>query len=180
MAAVVIAVITVTAATPQGRAAVITILRFAGIELEIGQTTPPPVITTAPLPGETPVPNLPDAARTPAALGAPQRVTTSDNGRVVSMFWPDGIRLDQFDGTMDQFFFKKLGPPYPDYTQVNGRQAWWIPGEHPLGYITRQDGTRVPLRQAAPTLIWEQDGLNYRLEGASTMREAVRIASSIK
>nr|WP_311132211.1 hypothetical protein [Nonomuraea gerenzanensis] len=186
VAAVVIAVITVTAATPQGRAAVTQILRFAGIEIELSETTPPPVTTTADLPGEHQVSpsTLPGEARfptrTPSALGEPQRVTVADDGRVVSMFWPGGIRLDQFDGTVSPFFFKKLGPPAPQYTQVNGREAWWIPGEHPLGYIPRQDGTQVPLRQAAATLIWQQDGLNYRLEGAGTMAEAVRIASSIQ
>ncbi|MFB4272132.1 hypothetical protein [Nonomuraea sp. GTA35] len=185
VAAVVVAVITVTAATPQGRAAVTQILRFAGIEIEIGETTPPPVTTTATLPGEHQVPrtDVPGQARfqvrTPAALGDPQRVTVADDGRMVSMFWPGGLRLDQFDGTVSPFFFKKLGPPAPEYTRVNGREAWWIPGEHPLGYILRQDGTQVPLRQAAATLIWQQDGLNFRLEGAKSMAEAVRIASSL-
>ncbi|NJP97875.1 hypothetical protein HCN51_52095 [Nonomuraea sp. FMUSA5-5] len=186
VAAVVVAVITVTAATPQGRAAVAQILRFAGIEIEVGDTTPPPVTTTAGLPGEHEVAraDLPAQVRfpvrTPAALGEPQRVTVSENGRVASMFWPGGIRLDQFDGTMAPFFFKKLGPPAPEYTRVNGREAWWIPGEHPLGYIPREDGTQVPLRQAAATLIWQQDGVNLRLEGAGSLKEAVRIASSIK
>ncbi len=161
------------------------ILRFAGIELQVGDTPPPPVTTTAGLPGEHTVP--PSAAagqarfpvRTPSALGPPQRVTVSDGGRVVSMFWPDGIRLDQFDGAMDPYFFKKLGPPYPDHAMVGGRSAWWLPGAHPLGYIRRQDGTEVPLRQAAPTLVWQQGTLNYRLEGAGSKEEAVRVAESL-
>ncbi|TMR95665.1 hypothetical protein EJK15_27710, partial [Nonomuraea basaltis] len=38
--AVVLVVVAITAATPQGRAAVAKILRFAGIELQIGDTTP--------------------------------------------------------------------------------------------------------------------------------------------
>ncbi|GAA4974365.1 hypothetical protein HD597_009285 [Nonomuraea thailandensis] len=186
VAAVVVVVITVTAATPQGRAAVTQILRLAGIEIEVGPTAPPPVTTTATLPGEHQVPpsDVPGRARfqvrAPAALGDPQRVTVADDGRLVSMFWPGGIRLDQFDGTVSPFFFKKLGPPSPEYTRVNGREAWWIPGEHPLGYLTREDGTRIPLRQAAATLIWQQDGLNHRLEGAKSMEEAVRIASSLE
>ncbi|MEV4069621.1 hypothetical protein [Nonomuraea fuscirosea] len=185
VAAVVAVVIAVTAATPQGRAAVAYILRFAGIELRIGDTPPPPVTTTAGLPGEHTVPPSAVAGqarfpvRTPAALGPPQRVTVADGGRVVSMFWPDGVRLDQFDGAMDPYFFKKLGPPYPDHTLVGGRSAWWLPGAHPLGYIRRQDGTEVPLRQAAPTLVWQQGTLNYRLEGAADKEEAVRVAESL-
>lgn len=184
--AVVVVVIAITAATPQGRAAVQKILRFAGVELHIGDTPPPPVTTTAPLPDERTVSpsEVPSRAkfpvRTPARLGAPQRTSVSDNGRLVSMFWPDGIRLDQFDGAMDPYFFKKLGPPFPDYVDIGPYQAWWIPGEHPLGYIRREDGTAVPLRQAAATLIWQQDGINHRLEGVRTKEEAVRIAESLQ
>ncbi|MGN9846273.1 hypothetical protein ACTMTI_49985 [Nonomuraea sp. H19] len=186
VAAVVIAVIAVTAATPQGRAAVVQILRFAGIELQIGDTPPEPVTTTAPLPGERTV-SPSEAARlvrfqvrTPSRLGPPQSASVADNGRVVSMFWPDGIRLDQFDGGVDPYFFKKVGPPHPDYVDVGPYQAWWLPGAHPLGYIKRQDGTQVPLRQAGPTLIWQQDTLTFRLEGVKTKEEAVRIAGSLE
>ncbi|WP_052423071.1 hypothetical protein [Nonomuraea candida] len=184
--AVIVAVVAVTAATPQGRAAVMAVLRFAGIELQMGRSTPPPVTATATLPGETPVSmaELPARAgfpvRTLAALDPPHRVTVSEGGRVVSMFWPDGLRFDQFDGAVEPYFFKQVGPPFPDFTRLNGREALWMSGEHPVGYIRREDGTRVPLRQAAPTLIWWQDDLNFRLEGARTMEEAVRVASSLQ
>ncbi|MEQ4714926.1 hypothetical protein [Nonomuraea sp. B19D2] len=184
--AVVLVVIAITAATPQGRAAVVWILRFAGIELQVGETTPPPVTTTAPVPGEHTV--QPDQVggqvkfqvKTVKALGDPRSVTVADNGRVVSMFWPDGVRLDQFDGGLDPVFFKKLGPPWPDYVKVGPYNAWWVPGSHPLGYIRRQDGTEVSLRQAGPTLIWQQDTLSYRLEGLKTKDEAVRVAMSLQ
>jgi hypothetical protein len=184
--AVVVAVIAVTAATPQGRAAVVQILRFAGIEIQIGDTPPPPVRTTTPMPGEQPVSPADLAGRakfpvkSPGALGDPQSATVADGGRVVSMFWSGGIRLDQFDGGLDPIFFKKLGPPWPDYVEVGPYQGWWIPGAHPLGYIRRQDGTEVPLRQAGPTLIWQQGTMSYRLEGVSSAQKAVRIATSLK
>ncbi|MFG6200421.1 hypothetical protein [Nonomuraea sp. JJY05] len=183
--AVVLVVIAITAATPQGRAAVVRILRFAGIELQIGDTPPKAVASATPLPYEHTV--APDGlkaevkfqVRTLKALGEPERTTVSDRGRVVSMFWPGGVRLDQFDGGLEPVLFKKLGPPWPDYTKVGPYQAWWLPGAHPLGYLSRTDGTEIPLRQAGPTLIWQQDALNYRLEGVKTMEEAVRIATSL-
>ncbi|MEV0383239.1 hypothetical protein [Nonomuraea sp. NPDC050643] len=186
VSAVVAVVVAITAATPQGRAAVAQILRFAGIELRIGDTPPPPVTTTAPLPGERTVPlaEVPGQVRfqvrTLKEPGPPERVTVADSGRVVSMFWPGGIRFDQFDGALDPIFFKKLGPPWPDYVKVGAYNAWWLPGDHPLGYIKRQDGTEVPLRQAAPTLIWEQGTLNYRLEGLRTKEEAIQVATSLQ
>lgn len=183
--AVVLVVIAITAATPQGRAAVVRILRFAGIELRVGDTRPMPVISVTPLPYEHTVDQdglkaeVKFPVRTPKALGEPERTTVSDRGRVVSMFWPGGVRLDQFDGGLDPVLFKKLGPPWPDYAKVGPYQAWWIPGAHPLGYLSRQDGTEIPLRQAGPTLIWQQDALNYRLEGVKTKEEAVRVAASL-
>ncbi|QYC38450.1 hypothetical protein Nocox_04110 [Nonomuraea coxensis DSM 45129] len=185
--AVVAAVVAVTAATPQGRAAVVKILRFAGVELRVSDTPPPPLTTTAPLPGERAVPpeDLPSLARfpvrTPARLGPPQAATVSDGGRVASMFWPGGIRLDQFDGEMEPYFFKQLGPPFPAHFELGGgTDGWWIAGEHPLGHLRRVDGTVVPLRQAAPTLIWTSGGVNHRLEGVRTAGEAVEIARSLR
>ncbi|MEU6720919.1 hypothetical protein ABZ897_56500 [Nonomuraea sp. NPDC046802] len=186
VAAVLAVVIAITAATPQGRAAVARILRFAGIELQLGDAPPAPVITTAPLPGEHSVPPGETAGqagfpvKTLSALGPAQHVTVADGGRVVSMFWTDDIRLDQFDGGIDPVFFKRLGPPMPDYAKVGPYAAWWLPGTHPLGYISRQDGTQVPLRQAGPTLIWQQSGLNYRLEGMASKEEAIRVAGSLR
>ncbi|MFC4117411.1 hypothetical protein [Nonomuraea zeae] len=184
--AVLIAVVAITAATPQGRAAVVHILRFAGIEIQIGDTPPTPIPTTALMPGEQAVlpADLADHVKfpikSPAALGDPQSATVADGGRVASMFWAGGIRLDQFDGGLDPIFFKKLGPPWPDYVQIGPYQGWWISGAHPLGYIRREDGTEVPLRQAAPTLIWQQGTMSYRLEGVGSAQEAVRIATSLK
>ncbi|MEV4582659.1 hypothetical protein AB0K16_56555 [Nonomuraea jabiensis] len=183
--AAVLVVIAITAATPQGRAAVVRILRFAGIELRIGDTSPRAVTSVTPLPYEHAVDQdglkaeVKFQVRTLKALGVPERTTVSDRGRVVSMFWPGGVRLDQFDGDLDPVLFKKLGPPWPDYTKVGTHQAWWIPGAHPLGYLSRADGTEIPLRQAGPTLIWQQDALNYRLEGVRTKEEAVRVAASL-
>ncbi|MBF8194614.1 hypothetical protein ITP53_54970 [Nonomuraea sp. K274] len=185
MAAVAVVVIALTAATPQGRAAVAHILRYAGIELRICDTAPPPVRTTAPMPGEraVAVEELAGLARfevkTLPALGAPHGATVSDGGRVASMFW-DGVRFDQFDGGVDPIFVKRSGPPWPEFVEVGGYQGFWLPGRHPLGYIKRYDGTEVPLRQAGPTLVWQHGELGYRLEGMKSMEEAIRVAESLE
>ncbi|MGN9786969.1 hypothetical protein ACTMTF_36490 [Nonomuraea sp. ZG12] len=185
VAVVVAVIVAVTAATPQGRHAVLTILRHAGVELTLTSDTPPPVATPTVLPGERAVPPGQAAAqarfpvRTLTALGPPPRVTVSDGGRVVSMFWPGGVRFDQFDGGMDPYFFKRLGPPFPQDVPVNGVTGWWLSGEHPVGYITRPDDTEIPLRQAGPTLIWQTGAVGYRLEGVTAMDRAVELARSL-
>ncbi|MGI5268925.1 hypothetical protein ACQEUU_07235 [Nonomuraea sp. CA-218870] len=186
VAAVLVALVAVTAATPQGRQAVTAVLRYAGIELRLGGETPAPVPTPAPLPGEREVPaeevagQVAFPVRTLTALREPERVTVGDGGRVVSMFWPDGIRLDQFDGRMEPFFFKRLGAPFPEETEVDGVGGFWLRGSHPLGYITRVNGESVPLRQAGPTLIWQSGEVGHRLEGAPSMARAVELAGSLR
>ncbi len=144
MVAIVVAVIlAVTAATPQGRQAVLTILRFAGIEVTLTESTPRPrhhshrAARRACRPPGQAAAQVRFPIRTLTALGTPRRATVSDGGRVVSMFWPGGVRLDQFDGGMDPYFFKRLGPPFPQDVAVNGVTGWWLQGEHPVGYITR-------------------------------------------
>lgn len=184
VAAVLLAVVAVTAATPQGRAAVAHLLRYAGVELRLGQA-PAPVRTPAGLPGERAVaPGELESLvafpiRRPAALGAPRTVLVGDGGRVVSMLWPDGTRLDQFDGAPEPYFFKALGAS-PEAVRLPGTTAWWIGGEHPLGYIRRADGTSVPLRQAGPTLLWQHGDVGHRLEGAGSKERAAEIAASLR
>lgn len=186
VAGVLAVVVAVTAATPQGRAAVAGILRLAGVEIHLDEEAPAPLPGAALLPGERAVPpgdlarHVRFPVRTPSALGPPSAATVSDAGRVASLFWPDGVRLDQFDGGLDPVFFKRVGPPWPQEARVGGLPGWWVQGTHQLGYITRPDGTEVPLRQAGPTLVWQRDGVGHRLEGVPTLGRAVAIADSLK
>ncbi|WP_431904105.1 hypothetical protein [Nonomuraea sp. bgisy101] len=184
VAAVVVAVVALTAATPQGRATVVHILRLAGIELRVGENgTPPP--SPVPLPGERDV-TLDDARRlvtfpvkVPGELDAPDRVTVSDGARIVSMFWPDGVRIDQFEG-LAPYFVKQLGEPWPDNVRVDGAEGWWIDREHALSRVDRKDGTELPLRLAGPTLVWFDGEVAIRLEGVKDKRRALEIAASLR
>ncbi|GAA0948027.1 hypothetical protein [Nonomuraea longicatena] len=179
VAAIAAVLIAITAATPQGRAAISRVLEYAGIELQLTD-----------LPTATPTPTeLPTAKtgatfphRTPAVLGTPDRTLTSDNGRVLSMFWgdvTDGVRLDQFDGGLSPVFFKQLRHQ-PQPVRLATGEAWWIADPHPVGHIAREDGTRTPLRLATRTLIWQANGIGHRLEGAKNREDAVRIAESLR
>ncbi|MFI6602684.1 hypothetical protein ACIBHX_41070 [Nonomuraea sp. NPDC050536] len=172
--AIVLVVAAITAATPQGRAAVARILRLAGIEVTLTTTTPSPVPTPTTPPGEHTVPN---AGSFPKALGPPQETRRSEG--VVSMLWPGGIRLDRIDGGLSPYFFKEVGPPWPDPVTVRGVQGWWISGGHRLSYLRRADDTKIPLRLAGPTLIWSEGDTGYRLEGVTDRTRAVQIADSL-
>jgi hypothetical protein len=181
-------------ATPQGRAAVASILRFAGVEISVSSSPTPtptpapsqtPTVSIAPsagpLPGERPA-TLEEARRTlpivlPAELGAPREVRIADGGRVVSLFWP-GLRLDEFDGTLDIVFRKDLGPPWPE--QVPSPAGWWLDRPHSISYVRAGGGAPIPLGVAGPTLIWQDGRLGLRLEGAHDLAGALKIARSVR
>ncbi|WP_182908768.1 hypothetical protein [Microbispora sp. H13382] len=169
-------------ATPQGRAAVVSVLRFAGVEVHVGGAGPLPTGVPSPLPGERRV-TLEEARRTarfplavPSALGDPADVRLADGGRVVTLLWP-GVRLDEFDGTLSVVWRKELGEPFPE--QVDAVRGWWIQQPHGVSYVPSGGGGPHEERVAGPTLIWQHRLVGMRLEGPDRA-EAVRIASSAR
>lgn len=132
------------------------------------------------------VPRLPSSE-----LGAPDDVYLADppSGGALSLVWRDAsgagmLMLTQFRADIGPEVFEKmaLDGTTVERTRVGGAPAWWVgDGAHPFFYRDAQgamvDGT---LRLAASTLIWEADGITSRVEGAGTLPEAVRIASSLR
>ena len=193
-ALIVVAVLAVLlVATPQGRAVVTHVLRFAGIELQQEPGPAPSPRRSAALPGERRM-SLAEARQhvsfpilVPAVLGRPSEVMVSDGGRVASLIYrrtPHGlIRMDEFAGHLDPVFFQKfihLG----DVTQVrvDGRKGLWIKGPHVLLYITR-DGTPAAASArltTGNTLIWGTRQVALRLEGNLSRTAALAIASSAR
>jgi len=189
--AVAAALLTVLIATPQGRAVITHVFRFAGVELRQG---PGPVRspgTSASLPGERQMPL--DKARhqasfpilVPTALGQPGEVVVSDGGRVVSLIYPRTpyglVRLDEFAGQLDQIFFEKFVHS-ADVTEVEvtGTKGLWIKGPHELMYITRDgySATASARLTTGNTLIWGTRQVALRLEGNLSKTAALAIASS--
>ncbi|MET8145921.1 hypothetical protein ABZU32_36930 [Sphaerisporangium sp. NPDC005288] len=171
--------------TPQGQAAVAHVLRLAGVEIHVGEPGPLPSGVPSPLPGERRV-TLDRArelvafpVRVPAELGEPDDVRVSDDGRVLSLFWP-GTRLDAYDGTLEVVWRKDLPGPFPEQVTVGASPGWWVSGPHGLTYMPRAGAGSEPVqRRAASTLIWQQGQTGYRLEGPATSAQALRIAASL-
>ncbi|WP_084964784.1 hypothetical protein [Thermoactinospora rubra] len=165
-------------------AALTWVLRAGGVELRIGEPAPTPSVTR-PIPGEGRVTleearrAAPFPVRVPAALGEPAEVRLSDNGRIVSMLWPGGVRLDQFDGGLHPLFLKRLDT-WPDMVSIGVHEGWWIARAHPVSYLTRADGTELPLRVADATLVWGEGTRGYRLEGIRDRDRAVEVARSLR
>ena len=192
-AAVIAAVLAVLLiATPQGRALITHVLRFAGIEL---RQEPGPALSPgsrASLPGERRVP-LSRARHlvsfpilVPTALGRPDAVVVSDRGRIASLIYQGArgqVRLDEFAGHLDPVYFRKY-VLFGNVTQVSvgGAKGLWIRGPHELVYITRGGGQAVasPRLTTGNTLIWGTRGVALRLEGALSRDRALAIAASAR
>jgi hypothetical protein len=188
--AVLVALATAMAVSPAVRAAVYDLLRIGGVEIH--ETEPAPVTPSVdpPLPDEREV-SLDQARETagfplklPAELGEPVAVRLTDNAEVVSMAFgsPHGaIRVDQFDGRLNPMFEKFASADDVRRTTVSGAPAAWVDRPHPVFY-TDHDGRmqEKSARLAGSTLIWEQDGITYRVEGELTQQQAVAIAESLR
>jgi hypothetical protein len=190
---VVAALLAVLIATPQGRAVVIGVLRFAGVELRQEQGPARSPGRSASLPGERRMP-LQNARHrvsfpilVPAALSQPDEVVVSDRARVVSLIYrrtPYGlVRLDEFAGHLDTVYFRKfLSLRMMTEVEVNGIKGAWIKGPHELVYITR-DGTPAIASArltAGNTLIWGTSHVALRLEGNFSEAAALTIANSAR
>lgn len=120
----------------------------------------------------------------PSDLGEPDRVFLQDlGGQAVLLVWmnpsnPDHIRLDLLlmgPGT----FAEKGQPSVLAESSVNGQPALWTEGQHFLHFGgSMYQG--ITLVTEGNILIWEQDGITYRLESDLSLEEAVKVAESLK
>ncbi len=182
--AVVVALATAMVVSPAVRAAVFDFLRIGAVEIHQNEPAPVTPSLDPPLPGERDV-TLTEAAGTAdfplrlPALGPPGAVRLSDGDRVVTMAF-GGVRVDQFDGGLAPMFTKFAHADDIHHVTVDGSPAIWVDRPHPVLYTDR-DGTirDESARLAAATLIWEKDGITYRLEGDLTQARAIEIAESM-
>jgi hypothetical protein len=187
---VLVAFLAVLIAIPQGRAVIIHVFRFAGVELNQGPGPVPSPRSTGSLPGERRM-SLARARHqvsfpllVPAALGQPGEVVVSDGGRVASLIYrrPYGpVRVDEFAGRLDPVFFQKfIHAGDVTKVRVHGTGGLWIKGPHVLMYITR-DGTPAAASArltTGNTLIWGTPQVALRLEGNLGKAAALAIANS--
>jgi hypothetical protein len=198
VAAVIIAVLLIAALTPPVRAAVLEWLRIGGVLITTGAQprastpgSPEPVPTTRPATREVTL----EQARSsvdypigvPAALGAPDRVTITDDGRVVGMDWTiDGrpVHLDQLDGNLSYAFLKRHWSSVTP-TEVDGADAAWLAELHEIVYVDRAGvERRETARLSGPSLVWQprlgDRRTTARLEGIDRLDAARSIAESLE
>ncbi len=178
--------VVLVAATPQGRAAVVEVLRFAGVEIEVGTSEPLPSGSPSPLPSETER----RAGRGPQDGGVPAGRTRPRWANPTRSGWPTAVRSSACTGTASAST-STTAPCARSGTSNSANRtpsrpwsartsAMWIPQQHGIEYLPSAGGAPVSLRLAGPTLIWQSGRVGLRLEGVATVDEATRIAASVR
>jgi hypothetical protein len=207
-AAIVAAVVlfsAVLAVSPGARKAVAGWFGLRGVEIQ--QTKEPPRAPTRRI-GEgfdlgrrVTIPQAEHAAgltvRVPAALGPPDAVFVNPlsvgDGEVFLLYRPRpglpesaqtgaGALLSEFRGDIDRAFMKKVAlSTQTRFVRVNGNPGFWIRGSHDIAYLDRHgDPVQGTLRLSGSVLLWEQDGLTFRLESALSLDQALAVARTLR
>ena len=92
------------------------------------------------------------------------------------------LLFTQFAGSFDGPFMKKLAVSSSvEPVEVDGAFGFWVEGEHVIRYEGPDGGLRTESsRLAASTLLWEVDGITYRLEGDLPKERALALAHTVR
>jgi hypothetical protein len=202
-AAVVVVFLAALLAVPPVRAQLAEWIQVGVVRIFLGGATPTPEPTTLPRPTPTLLPSLLDldgettldTARQlagfpvplpsyPPDLGLPDHVFLQQmDAPFVILVWgdkqhPGKVALSLQIFTPGSVAAEKWSPTTITQTTVNGNDAAWVTGP----YLLRLRNGNFDLRRLVEgnVLVWTQDGLTYRLETASSLEEAVKIAESIR
>ncbi|MGH8928271.1 MAG: hypothetical protein ACRDWH_07960 [Acidimicrobiia bacterium] len=186
---------------PATRQAVANLLEVAGIRFEFGRSTTLPPPTDLAVGQEVDL----DVARAgvdfpillPTALEPPavSHLLLWELGTQVFLAWeaserlPEvgdsgiGLLLAEFRADLDQEFFGKmvLEGTTVDRVLVNGRPGFWLAGS-PHVFMFRSDDQNLvgdESRLTGNVLVWEDDGVTYRLESSLSMADSLAIAESL-
>jgi hypothetical protein len=169
-------------AIPQTRAAILDFFRIGGVTVERVETQPRapavapelgPRVTLAEAAAEVDFPLLvPDA-----------EFVTRFDGELVNLTW-DRYVLSQWRAVQLPYHGKQIGPNSRVVSvEVRGSPGVWITGaRHELLYQRPGEGeVRFKERRlVGNVLIWDDDGITYRLEGPRSVDEARRIARDLR
>jgi len=125
-----------------------------------------------------------------SSLGEPEAFYVPSGPQIVARYDLDGrtVLVAVLGGTTDEpVFMKQAGSEQITAVDVPGAEGEsapgvWIDGEpHTFGYLDAngEPGTG-PLRLAGDTLLWEREGVTWRVEGALNLAEALEIAGSME
>ena len=125
----------------------------------------------------------------PPDLGPPDRVYAQYwAGTIVMLVWlqpgsQDHARLILYQVSSEAFGEKASDETIlVQETTVNGMPAAWVTGPHVLQFLDSKGRRDMEAKRFIDgnVLVWERNGVTYRLESALTLEEAVRVAESLR
>lgn len=180
-------------AVPNVRAALVQILRAGGITIFVGEETAvdemPPLLSeqlpafTEPITLDEAVARFPNV-QLPTELPPPDDVLLHEEpvwDTAVIFLWrdeanPQDVGLSLYQIQVAQYAYK--GSEMLEMTAVNGNQAFWLVGPH---YFRLRDSSAEEwLFVDGSVLLWWDGDVTYRLEGAESLQDALRIAESLQ
>jgi hypothetical protein len=180
-------------AVPAARTAIEGWLGIGGVRFEFVATLPERRVVGTPGLGATI--SLRDAQdRTPYRIVVPPKdlgaytlyVHEPPRGGVVSFVYGTKARarmiLSELPGDYRPYLQKTISETsVVTETEVNGRPALWLEGAH---YVEFADATGhfgfEPARLAGRVLLWERNGVTFRLEGDLTLDQARAVAAAVR
>lgn len=119
----------------------------------------------------------------PSDLGAPDRVYLQNaNGWMLILVWLDPqsshVEMSLHIIESGSWAIEKYQPAAIEETTVHGQRAVWTSGPYPL--LLSNGNIDLTRMVDGHVLIWEENGITYRLETNLTMEEAVRVAESLE
>jgi hypothetical protein len=165
-------------AIPQTRAAILRVFEIGGVRIERVETQPTGERSALVTGSRVTLAEAQRAVQFP--LAEPTRyervfLNRSIPGGMVS-FVGDGFVLSEWQG--EQIFQKSAGPDTRvQQLQVDFAPGVWITGApHSLTYVDRNGVPHEQMRRlAGNVLIWHRSGVTYRLEGAKSLEEALKL-----
>jgi hypothetical protein len=93
-----------------------------------------------------------------------------------------GLLVTEFRGGLTPYLGKFVGPDTTvEEVPVDTVSGFWLAGAPHAIAVLGPDGVRQEtLRLAENTLVWERDGVTYRIESALAKADAMRIAASMR
>ena len=119
----------------------------------------------------------------PAELGLPDRIFVQDMGGTMAILvWTavdntEKAELILYEIAPGSWAGQKSAPYSLERTHVNGREAAWAEGPYMLNLTNGNTDMRRLI--VGHVLIWDENGVTYRLESNLDLSQAIKIAESL-
>jgi hypothetical protein len=172
-------------AIPQTRAAIFDVFHIGGVDVKRVETQPQAAVRDPDLGRQVDFGAAQGRVDFPLVAPDASFVTYYDDsvaGGMVNLSW-QGLVLSQWHGDQLTFAQKQVGPSSRTVSvSVNGVPGLWITGaRHEIVYRDAAGQIDAKTRRlAGNVLLWDRDGITYRLEGAKTLNGALAAVRNLQ